>query len=100
MKIVIDIPEEYYKNLLNNYSFSSEEIPIISLAIATGTPLPKGHGRLIDADKLQESQFYSFNLPENHAHRIGYKERNLECQTDITNAPTIIEADKDGDADG
>lgn len=40
MKIVIDIPKEAYKNLLNNYSFSSEEIPIISLAIATGTPLP------------------------------------------------------------
>lgn len=54
MQIVIDIPKECYKNLLNNYRFSSEEIPIVSLAIATGIPLPQNHGRLIDADALEE----------------------------------------------
>lgn len=98
VEVVIKIPKEQYNNILNKGQvialFGYEKM------IGKGTVLPKGHGRLIDADKLQESQFYSFNLPENHAYRIGYKERNLECQTDITNAPTIIEADEDGDADG
>ena len=46
MQIVIDIPEEYYKNLLNNNRFSSEEIPIVSLAVASGVPLPQNHGDL------------------------------------------------------
>ena len=54
IELVIKIPEENYENLLKNYRFSSEEIPIISLAIATGTPLPKGHGRIADIDKILE----------------------------------------------
>lgn len=55
MQIVIDIPKECYKNLLNNNRFSSEEIPIVSLAIATGIPLSQNHGDLIDADELKAS---------------------------------------------
>jgi hypothetical protein len=48
MKIVIDIPKEYYDSI--------KEIPVEQstadmLIIRTGTPLPKGHGRLIDADE-------------------------------------------------
>ena len=57
MQIVIDIPEEYYKNLLNNNRFSSEEIPIVSLAVASGIPLPQNHGDLIDANELKASMF-------------------------------------------
>lgn len=55
MQIVIDIPKEYYNNLLNNNKFSSEEIPIVSLAIATGIPLPQRHGDLIDTKGLKAS---------------------------------------------
>lgn len=55
MQIVIDIPKEYYKNLLNNNRFSSEEIPIVSLAVASGIPLPQNHGDLIDTDELKAS---------------------------------------------
>lgn len=93
MKIVIDIPEETYKNLLNNYSFSSEEIPIISLAIATGTPLPKGHGRLIDADAATKDIDSFQGAFAMYTDNMG--KYNIVCT-----APTVIEADKDGDADG
>lgn len=55
MQIVIDIPKECYKNLLNNNRFSSEEIPIVSLAVASGIPLPKDHGDLIDSNGLKAS---------------------------------------------
>ena len=55
MQIVINIPKECYKNLLNNNSFSSEEIPIVSLAVASGIPLPQNHGDLKDMDDIYEA---------------------------------------------
>ena len=49
MKLVIDIPEEEYEEIL-----SSEDCGLHTLtrAVANGTPLPKGHGDLIDRSKL------------------------------------------------
>lgn len=51
MQVVIDIPEEYHNAI--------KAIPNIQctadmLIIKNGTPLPKGHGRLIDADYLRD----------------------------------------------
>jgi hypothetical protein len=51
MKLVIDIPEDIYQYVMNtgtygHYRFNSAK------AIKNGTPLPKGHGRLIDAGVL------------------------------------------------
>ena len=84
MEIVIKIDDKRYKDiqriatvqLKSNYFKTTEQI------IASGTPLPKGHGRLIDAD--------------------AYIDKHGECGwlDDITInefnaiAPTIIEADK------
>ena len=45
MKIVIDIPEETYK-----YWKEHKYEYVLAEAIANGTPLPKGHGELIDKD--------------------------------------------------
>ena len=88
MQIVIDIPEdvvECAKSSPNYYpTYHFEEI---WRAIIDGIPLPKRHGRLIDADKL---------------HNCECKGNFSECDTclddDLCNlvneAPTIIEADK------
>ena len=46
MKIVIDIPEYIYK-LCQGHGDPVYEY------IGKGTPIPKGHGRLIDADEIQ-----------------------------------------------
>ena len=51
MRLVIDIPEDTYQYVINtgtygHYRFNSAK------AIKNGTPLPKGHGRLIDAGVL------------------------------------------------
>lgn len=51
MHVVIDIPEDIYQYVVNtgtygHYHFNSAK------AIKNGTPLPKGHGRLIDAGVL------------------------------------------------
>lgn len=56
MKIVIDIDEnsiEQLFDIVNNGLDVSEGLEnIMIMAIANGTPLPKGYGRLIDADSL------------------------------------------------
>ena len=87
MKIVIDIPNEKYKRLPYIDQFSLREY------IENGTPLPKGHGRLIDADKLHYVKMLVQN-PNNGKHRHIVAVRASE----INKAPTIIEADG-GDAE-
>lgn len=53
--------------------------------VINGTPLPKGHGRLIDANYFREDSSIFDIIP--FAQRM-----NIECVVD--HAPTIIEADK------
>ena len=55
MQIVIDIPEEYY-NILKTYGGMS----VPEEAILNGTILPKGHGRLIDADAFLKEYCESY----------------------------------------
>jgi len=92
MKIVIDIPEGLKKD------FELEQWTALSCmemkdALMNGTPLPKGHGRLIDADYLRED----FKASK----KISFAERmDISCIVD--HAPTIIEADgevQDADSD-
>lgn len=84
MQIVIDIADEYYeylkKLMLNGDVLGARERKILN-----GTPLPKGHGRLIDADRLKS--LYSINSA-NFNTVAGIKKW-------IDDAHTIIEADKE-----
>ena len=83
MQIVIDIPERTYEQLkfLREQGFDGFET-IIDKAVANGTPLPKHHGRLIDADAMQKYQIDTFG------------QRLLVIDT----APTIIDAESEGNA--
>ena len=79
MQIVIDIPEEV-KHKVYNYGLSlcpSDKEQLVH-AIVNGTPLPKGHGRLIDADKFISEHFG-------------------EIARLVDDAPTIIEADTESE---
>ena len=54
MQRIINIPEEtfkYYVTLANK----GEQIGNLERIILDGTPLPKHHGRLIDADELKRT---------------------------------------------
>ena len=54
MKIVIDIPQIMY-GAIKQYGItflSCDEKKTLRKSIANGTPLPKNHGRLIDADAI------------------------------------------------
>ena len=96
MEIVIKIPEDAYDYLINTSFVKAPKIMFnqsakdrkhkffdIINAIKEGTPLPKGHGRLIDADKIQfeNAEFDTY----------GDYSRAFDA---IDQADTIIEADK------
>ena len=96
MQIVIDIPEGNYKTICETKDiWETEPKNIIYAAIANGTPLPKGHGRLKDADKIANK----VNVLKNNWDRNGneyesgrYESYDYAVGT-INDAPTIIEAD-------
>ena len=99
MRLVIDIPDGYetkYKSI-NNGSIAAR---VILNCVANGTPLPKGHGRLIDADELKTLSYEVFVDTDNPNRADGLSACNGLVEDDIELAPTIIEADKEGsDAD-
>jgi len=51
MQIVIDITDYDREWITNGYYIPNEINGKIAEAIINGTPLPEGHGRLIDADE-------------------------------------------------
>ena len=87
MQIVIIISEDDYKEVKEDtYSGTPFENRVFS-AIANGTPLPKGHGRLIDADALEIGPRFNENGDlYGHIYYI--------TEYELNNAPTIIESEE------
>ena len=78
-KIVIELPEEIRQDILTDGVLYCDYDSIIRDAIKNCIVLPKGHGRLIDADKLEDE--------------FGCGDRDIYAMESIREAPTIIEAD-------
>lgn len=113
MQEVIDIPEHIYKSIKaiqvicgGGRSSGKTYLQILVNSVRNGTPLPKGHGRLIDADAF-------ITTMENESKRQRYKELLIDDLLTVDDvfkavigslqnkglaegdAPTIIEADKE-----
>ena len=88
MQIIIDIPEKKY-NLIQAMDWKNMENLVrtdeIYKAIHNGQPLPKNHGRLIDATTAKEV------LREALA-GTGYQLRAMDMVDSPVNIPTIIKA--------
>ena len=82
MKIVIDVPEKVYNHFCRGCRFF-DEVEEAIIAITDGTLLPKGHGRLIDADKLNPDSDYEDGIF--YAVSIGQ----------IGGAETVVEAESE-----
>ena len=90
MQTVIDIDDRVYGLLkyfekglgLNDKKDGNDDVKTALMrAVINGTPLPKDHGRLIDADALIDS--------------LGVSDRDIYCKAVIEeDAPTIIGAYK------
>jgi len=78
-EIVIKLSDEEYE-ALQRASYYSFDKYTAYIAMKSGTPLPKGHGRLIDADDLLDANIDTFSQ---------------QTELKIKFAPTIIEADKE-----
>ena len=82
MQIVINIPDEKYERLVYLSDVDLKKY------IKKGTPLPKGHGRLIDADVFKEDNKVFWNCDFIHP---MYEETLADL---VNSAPTVVEADK------
>lgn len=90
MQIAINIPKEIYEEIKTTKSVYRTDAKILCNAIMNGTPLPKGHGKLI-AEPTEEDI----------AKTIGGQNDFTECIKDAVkavfdNASTIIETDISG----
>ena len=84
MEIVIKIDDERYKDIqrIAEVQLDRSRFQTAEQIIANGIPLPKGHGRLIDADALIDT--------------LGCSDKDIYVKACIEeDAPTIIEADKE-----
>ena len=98
IELVIKIDEEDYNIMKHNIAVNNPLCPLsqeeMVSKVANGTPLPKGHGRLIDADKLE----YTCNSDEcGMLTGCNHCQYHIITEDEIDNAPTIIDADKESD---
>lgn len=81
MQMVIEIDDIAFQGILR--LVSAGEGSASDIAIASGTPLPKGHGRLIDADDLWDA----------------YQDLDYDFYEAMDVAKTILEADEEDNTD-
>ena len=87
IELLIKIPEDDYEKIKRTSikNGAKDELDYMRELILSGTPLPKGHGRLIDAEYLKQDMIrYGWHHVDCTVHE--YVEDML---------PTIIEADKE-----
>lgn len=91
MKLLIELDEEVFNEIVSaddashlSRAFLKGSHLYFKESLQNGTPLPKGHGRLIDADKIQfeNTEFDTYGDYSRAFDAIDY-------------APTVIEADKE-----
>lgn len=77
IETLIKLDKRLYKNA-KHHILTSSEIDEICDVIANGTPLPKGHGRLIDENTIE----IPFDICDGE-----------EAFDYVVNAPTVLEAE-------
>ena len=85
MKIVIDVPEEIYDRC-REYRLRCGEAEVLEGAVANGMPLPKEHGRLIDADEVLAYMWKTFDEQDLYL-PIHFKELVID------EIPTVLNAE-------
>lgn len=95
MQVVIEMPDRIYR-IIQKRHLNIIDTEIVEDAIRNGTPLPKGHGKLKDTDKISDELERirdSWNRYGNE-YESGKYEGYDYALDEVLDAPTIIEADK------
>ena len=106
MKLIINISEDVYARLFDNgiqdNEIATDDICEMAMTIRKGTPLPKGHGRLIDKDHMiarleAASKFFGGENADAFDERFSHGLKEAAIKVD--EEPVIIEADN-GEREG
>lgn len=89
MQIVIDIPIEWLFDMKNKKFCQTDSL---YQKILNGTPLPEGHGKIMDADKYRHMWVDTFDSCYGDACAKLFKDS-------VDYAPAIIEADKESEGE-
>lgn len=97
MQIVIEIDEELYQSLRYQKQYNPRFLSGYEKTILDGTPLPKGHGKIVDIGRIDEDRMEQDNP-------IIYLTTNSEYIEAVSldylnNLPAVIEADNDESED-
>ena len=99
MELVIKLSDKEYSELQSASYYSFDKYTAY-LAMKNGTPLPKHHGRLIDADALIEQIKKSRCIDCDSVNGVRCRACQYDDEmADIDSAPTIIEADKGSESE-
>ena len=92
MQIVIEIPDDEYELIVGSEDCG---LHMLTRAVAHGTPLPKGHGDLVDRDNIEVLRLGNLTRIYDKGFDAG-----VTCMVNrILEAATIIEADTEVKAD-
>lgn len=98
MKLVIDIDEDVYTRLFDS-GIQDNEIAVndvceMARALRLGTPLPKGHGRLIDTNQYKRTLvgYIDENKNSDDMFLAGCGDGAYHAMCMLKDIPTIIEA--------
>lgn len=90
MEIVVKIPKDVYTRLfdpgIQDNEIAVDDVCEMARALRLGKPLPEHHGRIIDADELEECIELMNTINGETKYAVRWD--------DIRNMATIIEADK------
>jgi hypothetical protein len=88
MQVVINIDDVVYKRAMvykgEQFPDNDDLLGALITAVANGTPLPKSHGRLIDADEINLKDISPVD---------GFSVYGATAE-DIDLTPTVLEADE------
>lgn len=87
VELIIKLPKEEYEEIINSEDCG---LHVLTRAIANGTPLPKGHDKLIDVKDLLE-EICLEDTKENRKLNLG----EIITLEDIDRIEPVIEADEE-----
>ncbi len=86
---MIKLPDGYVGTVMKNQKIDGSAMDkLLRQAVIDGTPLPKGHGDLKDANKLKHT-FISWSMA------VQGHFTDADIASIVCNSPTIIEADSE-----
>ena len=93
IELIVKIDANVYTRLFDNgiqdNEITTDDICEMARALRLGTPLPKGHGELIDRNKIEY-------LKAIHDAKYGHISWSEATERIKYSAPTIIEAESEG----